>query len=523
MDTLFNVSSSPHIRTRLTTGRAMFDVICCLMPATVMGIWNFGLQAVLVIAISIVTAVLSEFVFDFIVKKENTINDLSAVVTGLLLALCLPASVPWYVPFLGSLFAVVIAKGLFGGLGHNFLNPALAGRCFLLISFSSIMTTYTVDGVSAATPLAEMTSGQTVDIVQMLIGNTSGVIGNSVVALFIGGMILWAMGGITFEIPLAAIVSFTAFMVLFGGEGFDPAYLLANLAGGGIVMAAFFMATDPVTSPVTSTGQLLYGILVGVLGGVFRVLSSAADSTSYAVLISNMIVPLIDEITVPVPFGLRKQPEDSVDEEEEEKKSSFPIPSAAMILFVITLIAGIALGGVHELTRDTIEEQQLAANIESYQEVVPDATSFEHDDTIDSAVEALGGEVYGVDFGNAYINDVLVGTDDSGSPVGYMISATSADGYEGNITVSVGIASDGTVNGISFTELNETAGMGMRCDEPEFKDQFAGVNTDAFILNKTGDSTADNEIDSVSGASTSSGAVVNAVNAALSFFAENIP
>lgn len=521
MDRLFNVSSSPHVKTRLTTGSVMFDVILCLLPTTLVGIWHFGWQAVMVIVVSIVSAVLSEFVFDLIVKKPGTIKDLSAVVTGLLLALCLPASVPLYVPFLGALFAVVIAKGLFGGLGHNFLNPALAGRAFLLISFSSVMTDYAVDGFSSATPLAEMASGSRVDVIEMLIGNTSGVIGNSVAALLIGGVVLWAMGGITFEIPVACLVSFTAFMALFGGKGFDAVYLLAHLAGGGIVMAAFFMATDPVTSPVTSAGQLVYGILVGVLGGVFRVLSSAADSTSYAVLISNMIVPLIDEVTVPIPFGFRRQIEKD-SEDKEEKKSKFPIPSAAMILFGITLIAGIALGGVHEMTRDTIEEQQLSANTASYQEVVPDAVEFAHDDTISAAVDALGGEVYGTDFGNAYINDVLVGTDAQGNAVGYMISATSADGYEGDITLSIGISSDGTVNGISFTELNETAGMGMRCDEPEFKDQFAGVNTDAFILNRQGGSTANNEIDSVSGASTSSGAVVNAVNAALSFFAENI-
>jgi RnfABCDGE-type electron transport complex G subunit len=189
---------------------------------------------------------------------------------------------------------------------------------------------------------------------------------------------------------------------------------------------------------------------------------------------------------------------------------------------VITLIAGVALSGVYALTKDSIEQQQMAANAAAYAEVCPQAENFGYDDTINAAVDALGGEVYGTDFGKAYINEVVVGTDASGTVVGYVISATSGDGYAGNITIAVGIAADGTVNGISFTELNETAGMGMLCAEPTFKDQFNGVNTDQFILNKSGGSTADNEIDSVSGASTSSGAVVNAVNAALDFFAANM-
>lgn len=323
MSKLYNVSSSPHVRSKLTTGVVMYDVILCLLPATVMGIWHFKMQALLVIAASIISAVLAEFVFDYIAHRENTLKDGSAIVTGLLLALCLPASVPLYIPCLGAVFAIIVAKNLFGGLGHNFMNPALAGRCFLLISFSGIVANYAVDGYSSATPLAQMASGEAVNVIQMFIGNTSGVIGNSTIALFIGGIILLAMGGITFEIPAAILVSFTAFIALFGGQGFNPNFLLAHLAGGGIMMAAFFMATDPVTSPVTSTGQLLYGILIGVLSGVFRIFGSSADSVSYAVVIGNMVTPLIDEISVPVPYGCRKQ--------KEEGEKSFPIPKAAVI------------------------------------------------------------------------------------------------------------------------------------------------------------------------------------------------
>lgn len=511
MNRLFNVSSSPHVRSRLTTGGVMYDVILALMPATVFGVYRYGLSAFLVIAVSILSAVLTEFIFDYIAKKPNTVKDGSAVVTGLLLALCLPHHVPLYVPYAGSLFAILFVKCFFGGLGHNFMNPALAGRCFLLISFSSVVTDFSIDGVSAATPLEALAAGQTMNVTETFLGFSNGVIGSSIFALFLGGLYLWVIGAISFEIPVAVIVSFSAFVALFGGQGFDPVFILLHLATGGVVMGAFFMATDPVTSPVTSTGQLLFGILVGVLCGVFRIFGSAADSVSYAIIIANLTVPLIDEISVPVPFGLREQ--------KEGKKS---IPKSALILCAITLIAGVCLSGVYEMTKEKIEQQQMAENIASYQQVCASAVDFTYDNEISAAVDALEGEVYGTDFGKSYINEVVVGTDNAGNVAGYVFSVTSGDAYEGTLTLSVGILADGTVSGIAFTELNETAGMGMLCGEDAFKSQFTGVNTDRFILNKAGGSTADNEIDSVSGASTTSGAVVNAVNAALDFYAQQI-
>lgn len=510
-ENLLNVSSSPHVRSRLSTGNVMYDVILALLPAAVMGVYHYGMSAFLVIILSVASTVWTELVFGYIMKKPDTIKDGSAVVTGLLLALCLPPSLPFYVPVLGGVFAILFVKCLFGGLGHNFMNPALAARCFLLISFGSVVTNYTLDGVTTATPLADMAAGKAVSITQMLLGGTSGVIGSSAFALIVGGLYLLVVGGITFEIPVATLLSFSLFIALFGGHGFDPVFIAANIYGGGILMGAFFMATDPVTSPVTSAGQIIFGILVGVLGGVFRVFGSAADSVSYAIIISNLFVPLIDEISVPVPYGYRKQKE----------KSSIRIPRPALVLCAITLIAGVALSGVFGLTKDTIEEQQMAANAASYREVCPQAESFGYDDAMKAALEELGGDVYGEAFGRVYINDAVVGTDASGTVCGYVISVTSADGFDGNITLSVGISPEGTVNGISFTELNETAGMGMRCDEEEFKGQFAGRSADSYILNKAGNASADNEINSVSGASISSQAVVNAVNAALDFRAAN--
>lgn len=508
-----SISSSPHVRSSLTTGHVMYDVILSLCPATVVGIYHHGFRAFMVVAVSILTAVMTEFIFDYVTGRPNTLGDGSAVVTGLLLALCLPASVPLYIPYVGSLFAILVVKCLFGGLGKNFMNPALTGRCFLLISFGGVMTNFAVDGVSAATPLADLAAGKLVNVSSAFLGFQNGVIGGSIAALALGGLYLWVVGGIIFEIPAAAIVSFSLFIAIFGGQGFDPVFILAHLCGGGIVMGAVFMATDPVTSPVTSSGQLLFGALVGILSGVFRVFGSAADSVSYAIIISNMTVPLIDEFCVPKPYGYRAQRMG----QPGEQRTLLPRP--ALALCVITLIAGAALSGVYKLTRDTIAEQQMAANLASYQVVCPAAENFSYDDALSSAIEALGGEVYGTDFGKAYINEAVVGTDAAGNTAGYVVSVTSGDGMEGNITLSVGILADGTVSGIAFTELNETPGLGSLCGEEPFMSQFAGVNTDRFILNKSGGSTADHEIDSVSGASISSGAVVNAVNAALDFCA----
>ena len=520
MNTVLNISSSPHVRDKRTTNSVMYCVALALLPAAVTGVWNHGIHALLVILASVITAVCSEFVFDYIVKKPNTVMDGSAFVTGLLLALCLPGSVPLYVPVIGALVAIIIVKCFFGGLGKNFINPALAARCFLLISFSQTVTTFKVDGISSATPLADLKAGTVIDIMKMFFGTSNGVIGNSILALLIGGLALWVIDIISWEIPVSVILSFTLFMALFGGQGFDPLFLTAHLLGGGVIMGAFFMATDYVTSPVTGTGQIVYGAMIGILGGLFRVLGSAADSFSYAIIISNLFVPLIDEFIVPKPYAYRKAAIEARSEEGRKPVwTKFPKP--AIILTAITLIAGIALSGVFGLTKDSIEAQKAAKERESYVAVCPDAKTFETTDAITAALEELGEDTYGSDFGRVNIKDAVIAKDDAGNIVGYVVSVTSHDGFDGDITLSLGISADGSTTGISFTELNETAGMGMRADEPEFKEQFDGRAVSRFTLNKAGGSTAEDEINSVSGASITSGAVVNAVNAGLDF-CENV-
>ena len=220
---------------------------------------------------------------------------------------------------------------------------------------------------------------------------------------------------------------------------------------------------------------------------------------------------------IPKPYAFRKDMI-ALQNGETKKPLKERIPVPVIVLAVVTLVAGLALSGVFTMTKDSIEAQQLAKKAESFKEVCPEAESFETADTVDQAIADLGGAVYGSGFGRSYINTAVVGKDASGNTVGYVISITNADGYDGTITISLGLDTEGTITGVSFTELHETPGMGMLCDEPAFKDQFNGRKVEAFELLKKGGSSADTEIDSVSGASTTSGAVVNAVNAGLDFF-----
>ena len=304
MSDLYHVSSSPHVRSKDTTARIMLYVILALLPTTLFGIYNFGYRALILILVTIASCVASEWIFDRIVHKKNTIGDLSAVVTGLLLALNLPATLPWWEAVLGGVFAIIIVKCLFGGLGQNFMNPALGARCFLLIAFAADMTNFVTDTYTGATPLAAMRNGEAVNTMDMLIGHTAGTIGEtSAIAILIGAIFLILMGVIDLKIPGSYIVTFVIFMLLFGGHGFDWTYITAQLCGGGLMLGAFFMATDYVTSPITPRGQILFGICCGILTGVFRCFGANAEGVSFAIILSNLLVPIIEKFTVPRAFG----------------------------------------------------------------------------------------------------------------------------------------------------------------------------------------------------------------------------
>ena len=306
MSEQYKVSSNPHIRSRVTTNGIMLAVIIALMPATGFGIYNFGPRVISVLLVTIASTVLTEYLYGLF-RKKTTVTDLSAVVTGLLLALNLPVTIPLWMAALGGVFAILVVKMLFGGLGQNFMNPALAARCFLLISFPKAMSGFECDAYTGATPLTALKEGGTVNVMDMVIGRTAGTIGEtSVIALVIGACLLILFGVIDLRIPGSYIVTFILFVGIFGKRGFDPAYLSAQLAGGGLMLGAFFMATDYVTRPITVKGQYVYGIFLGLMTGIFRMYGPGAEGVSYAIILGNLLVPLIEKVTQPTAFGYER-------------------------------------------------------------------------------------------------------------------------------------------------------------------------------------------------------------------------
>ena len=306
MSEQYKVSSNPHIRSRVTTNGIMLAVIIALMPATGFGIYNFGPRVISVLLVTIASTVLTEYLYG-LYRKKTTVTDLSAVVTGLLLALNLPVTIPLWMAALGGVFAILVVKMLLGGLGQNFMNPALAARCFLLISFPKAMSGFECDAYTGATPFTALKEGVTVNVMDMVIGRTAGTIGEtSVIALVIGACLLILFGVIDLRIPGSYIVTFILFVGIFGKRGFDPAYLSAQLAGGGLMLGAFFMATDYVTRPITVKGQYVYGIFLGLMTGIFRMYGPGAEGVSYAIILGNLLVPLIEKVTKPTAFGYER-------------------------------------------------------------------------------------------------------------------------------------------------------------------------------------------------------------------------
>lgn len=313
MENKRHVSTSPHIRDRITTSNIMLYVILALLPALAFGFYNFGLNAILITITCGVSAVVFEELYNKMVGKSSTWKDYSALLTGLLLAMNLPSTMPLWMCVMGSFIAIILAKQVFGGLGQNFMNPALAGRAFLMASFAKQMTSFvppvsqTVDAVTYATPLANLKGGGEVDIMSLFIGNVGGTIGEtSAIALLIGAAVLLYLKIIDWKIPVVYIGTFSIMVIAFGGHGFDVNFLAAHIFGGGLILGAFFMATDYVTSPVTPKGKILFGLILGFLTAAFRLFGPSAEGVSYAIIFSNLLVPLIEKYTVPKPFGYVK-------------------------------------------------------------------------------------------------------------------------------------------------------------------------------------------------------------------------
>ncbi|MCL1993028.1 MAG: RnfABCDGE type electron transport complex subunit D [Spirochaetes bacterium] len=321
MQVVLTVSSPPHIYGKDTTARRMLDVLIALIPATILGIYFYGISAFFVISISILSAVAFEFLFQKVTGKTNTVNDLSAVITGLLLAFNLPPDVPLWIPIVGSGFAIIVVKQLFGGLGSNFMNPALAARAFLLASFPIPMTTWRlpVDTVSGATYLAMLSENrtldaayrfvpQTYDYMALLFGRVGGCIGEtSALALVAGGLYLIARRVISWRIPVFYIGSFAFFAFVFGREAFFSGHILFEVMAGGLLLGAFFMATDYATAPISPNGKIIMGIGCGFLTVLIRFFGGFPEGVSYAILIMNLFVPLIDAHFRPAIYGKKKK------------------------------------------------------------------------------------------------------------------------------------------------------------------------------------------------------------------------
>lgn len=325
MAELYNVSSSPHVRSTTSTKDIMRDVLIAMVPATAFGVWNFGFYSLAVIILTVAAAVATEYVFCKVVKKQVSIGDYSAAVTGMILALNMPPQIPVWIPVLGAIFAIVVVKQLYGGLGQNWMNPALAARCFLLISFAGKMTDFSskelgFDSLSTPTPMAALKATSAVsgateganffynlyDLNKLIVGNIPGTIGEvSVIALLIGAVYLVVRKVISLDIPLTYILTVAVFVFIFGKQ--DVNFVLAHVFGGGLIFGAFFMATDYATRPITKLGQILFAVFIGILTGLFRLFGGSAEGVSYAIIIGNIVVPLLERVTLPKAFGRRKK------------------------------------------------------------------------------------------------------------------------------------------------------------------------------------------------------------------------
>ena len=322
---MYNVSSSPHIKAKMTTQIIMRDVIIAMIPATVFGIYNntnlfgikYGIHSALLILITVLACVASEYIYTTITNQKITVFDLSAVVTGMILALNLPCTFPYWKAALGGAFAIIIVKQLFGGLGQNFMNPALGARCFLVLSFAGNMTAFYpadvsgVDAATSATPLTALKNAgeSSASLLDMFIGNHAGTIGEtSIIALLIGALYLVVKKIIDLRIPLTYISVFAICIMLFNGST-DFEFLAEHLCGGGLIFGAFFMATDYTTSPITKGGRYVFGICLGILTAIFRTFGANAEGVSFAIIFCNLLVPLIEKYTIPKAFGVTKQKE----------------------------------------------------------------------------------------------------------------------------------------------------------------------------------------------------------------------
>ena len=528
--------TSPQISQPASISSTMLDVIIALLPALAMAVFLFGLRVLALTAVSVGTCVLAEYGYRRIRGQSNTIGDLSACVTGLLLAMSLPVTAPYWAPVLGGLFAIVIVKQFYGGLGRNFLNPALAGRT-LLCTFPGLMTSWVdafqhtsllgaADAVSAATPMASLHAGELPDLSlgQMLLGQHGGAMGGApVFMLMLGGLYLVARRVITPRIPLAYLGTVAVLTLLFPkGDGGAVAWMVAQLCSGGLMMGAIFMASDYTTTPVTPLGQTIFGVGCGVLTVLLRYFGSYPDGVGWAILTMNCCVWLMDRAAIPRRFGMGRfalvrswgqqlkeslaaihfvppklkflaragegtMPGEGYLDELKDKVRQWAALGGVLLAVCLMIF------GVHRATDYAAVRAETEAQEALLDQVMPQATV--RTETPYYASGALS---------------ITAGYNDSGL-VGYCVEV-QAHGFGGLMTAVVGVNTNGEVTGVAITSHQETEGVGTDAMTQEYLDQYVGKSG-------TIRTAGDNSVDAASGATATSEAVTSCVNQALAIVA----
>lgn len=472
---------APHIHCGQTVSKVMLTVLVSLLPASVASLYLFGWGAAQVIVACVVGAVASEALCLRLRGKPVQVSDLSAAVTGLLLALTLPPASPIWMCLLGGLVAIALGKQVFGGLGANPFNPALVARVFLVISFPDLMTRWIApfDAASSATPLATATSlGQ--NGLRYLLGTHAGCLGEtSALALLIGGLYLLVKGIIDWRVPVSILGTVTVFSLCAGA---DP---LFQLLSGGILLGAFFMATDWVTSPYTRSGRLLFGTGIGLVTMIIRLWGSYPEGVSFAILFMNALTPLINLITRPKPQT------QSVGEVAEKKKGDRALARILVTMAAVSAVSGIILAIFFAAMNPRIELRRQQEIGEGFRVMFPEAAAFEPVDLGERAPKRVN-------------NPIFLVKDTAGERMGIAF-VTTPPGFQGDITLAVGLDVEGRqLVGVQVLAHTETAGLGSRVADPEYLQQFTGKRvSDDFTLSK--------DVDGISGATVSSAAVANGV------------
>ena len=524
-------TSNPHIRGSETTRTIMLDVIIAMCPALIWAIIYFGVEALLLTAVSVIGCVVFEGLYRKLMHKPQSVGDLSAVVTGMLLAFVCPATTPLWMILIGDFFAIVVVKQLFGGIGKNFLNPALAGRAALLASYAGTMTSWLpagtkaaigggmpVDVVSAATPLAYLKTGnmdglkEIASVGDMFLGKIGGSMGEiSALMLLIGGVYLLWRKVINWQTPVAYIATVAVLTLLFPKAGSGVEYMLYSIFGGGLFLGAFFMATDYATSPVTAKGQLIYGIGCGLFTVFIRYFGSYNEGVCYSIMVMNCCTALIDKYTKPVRFGVVKS-EGGSREMSNEVKNKVDMDPKYIIKLTVTLfltcmvVAGV-LGWVNSITKDKIAAITWEKTVTAMKEVISAddfSDAMDLTDDMTAAATAQGGTLAAV-----------YQAQSGGQPIGYAINVESS-GSQGTISMMVGIDMDGAVTGVSIVTNSETSGIGSKVMGNEPLTNGTGV-LDQFIGKSAADGTLSvgSNVDAITGATVSTKGVTTGVNAAL--------